>query len=181
MMEKLTNLLNASSTNIGSERGLGHSPTHQSPLNSNNLSLPEIGGNLASKLPFGIGQKQGYDSMSDIQGQSGLANRFKTRNQSMTLDVDHGVDTNAYMGKQSMKAINSTRNRGFNNTDIKRNASMAAVNNMTAPKLFNSSRRNFQVDNFNSTGPNDPMMKNVYSESKSNINLSPSATKGNHF
>ena len=28
MMEKLTHLLNASSTNIGSERGLGHSPTH---------------------------------------------------------------------------------------------------------------------------------------------------------
>lgn len=64
----------------------------------------------------------------------------------MTLDIAdsaHGIDTNAYMGKQSMKVINSTRNRGFNNTDIKRNASMAAVNNMTAPKLFNNSRKNF--------------------------------------
>ena len=51
---------------------------------------------------------------------------------------------------------------------------MAAVNNMTAPKLFNNSRKNFQVDNFNSTGPQDPMMMGgKYSENKSQVNLSP--------
>jgi len=78
------------------------------------------------------------------------------------------------MGKSSLKGMNSTRNRGqFNNTDIKRNASMAVVNNLTAPKLFNSSRKNF-MDNFNATGPQDgQLLQNVDSESKSNLNRSP--------
>jgi hypothetical protein len=74
----------------------------------------------------------------------------------MTLDVGGGVDVHdpvAYMGRSSLKEVNSTRNRNqFNNTDIKRNASMAVVNNLTAPKLFNSSRKNF-MQNLNSTGP----------------------------
>jgi len=66
---------------------------------TNNLTLPDLNANIASKLPFGIGQKKGYDSMSDVQqygvtgtahpgqAQAGLINRFKTRNQSMTLDI----------------------------------------------------------------------------------------------
>jgi len=83
------------------------------------------------------------------------------------------------MGKSSLKGMNSTRNRGqFNNTDIKRNASMAVVNNLTAPKLFNSSRKNFAMDNLNSTGPQDAhLLQNIDSESKSNLNRSPRITQ----
>jgi len=62
------------------------------------------------------------------------------------------------MAKTSLyKGLNSTKNRaGLNNTDIKRNASVAAVNDVSAPKLFNSSRRNFaRLEQLGSTGAHD--------------------------
>lgn len=46
------------------------------------------------------------------------------------------------MSKLQLKGINTVRNRN-NHTDIKRNASVAVVNNMTQ-KLFNSSRKGFK-------------------------------------
>ena len=64
-----------SSTNFGSDdtkqqsRDLGHSPTEKTPLNTNKLLLPEVHSfkNLANKIPFGIGDKNNYDVISDIQ------------------------------------------------------------------------------------------------------------------
>ena len=51
---------------------------------------------------------------------------------------------------------------------------MAVVNNLTAPKLFNSSRKTFAMENLNSTGPQDgQILRNVDSEIKSNLNQSP--------
>ena len=87
------------------------------------------------------------------------------------------------MAKTSLyKGLNSTKNRaGFNNTDIKRNASVAAVNDVGGPKLFNSSRRNFaRLEALGSTGANESVIhgpvigQNVYNtESKGTINKSP--------
>jgi hypothetical protein len=52
----------------------------------------------------------------------------------------------AYMGRSKMKGMYTAKN----GSDIKRNASVAVVNKHHAPKLFNSSRKNFN-DPMNST------------------------------
>jgi hypothetical protein len=52
-----------------------------------------------------------------------------------------------YMGRSKMKGMYTAKNGGG---DIKRNASVAVVNKHHAPKLFNSSRKNFN-DPLNST------------------------------
>ena len=73
------------------------------------------------------------------------------RNQSkMTIEVQDDQSTRGafgYMARSQMKGMYTTKNQP---TDIKRNSSVAVVNKYHAPKLFNSSRKNFN-DPMNST------------------------------
>jgi hypothetical protein len=110
------------------------------PLNTlnSNFKLPELNPKLVSNLNFGIGQKGGYDAAS-------LKNSIMIDVQEETSNKDRSL---GYMARSQMKGMYSTKN--YNNSDIKRNASVAVVNKYHAPKLFNSSRKNFN-DPMNST------------------------------
>ena len=71
------------------------------------------------------------------------------KNQSMTIDVQDADSVRGafgYMARSQMKGMYTTKNQ----SDIKRNASVAVVTKYHAPKLFNSSRKNFN-DPMNST------------------------------
>lgn len=60
------------------------------------------------------------------------------------MDAEITKTSFGYMAKSQLKGMYSTKNRADErNTDIKRNASVAVVDNRHAPKLFNSSRKNF--------------------------------------
>jgi len=133
---------------------MSRSQTQGIALNSNssrNLHLPDInqhGPNLA----FGIGQRANQDATSDLHLQAVLRNR----NQSMTLDLGGKIAAHEasreelgsmkYLGKSRVEGMYSARNRGqFNQTDIKRNASVAVVGHLGEAaqqnKLFSSSRK----------------------------------------
>lgn len=132
---------------------MSHSHTQGMALNSNssrNLHLPDInqhGPNLA----FGVSQRGHLEANSDLQHQAALRNR----NQSMTLELGgrivgqeaSGDDPSMqYLGKSRVDGMYSTRNRSkFNQSDIKRNASVAVVGHLGATpqpnKLISSSRK----------------------------------------
>ena len=61
----------------------------------------------------------------------------------MTLDISDTIQSphsNTYLGKSKMHGLYSTKNKvPFNQTDIKRNQSMAAVVN--TPKLFQTAKK----------------------------------------
>lgn len=133
---------------------MSHSHTQGMALNSNssrNLHLPDIhqhGPNLA----FGINQRGLLDANSDLQNQAA----FRNRNQSMTLELagqNVGPDATGddpsmqYLGKSKVDGMHSSRNRAkFNQSDIKRNASVAVVGHLGATPQANqrlaSSRKN---------------------------------------
>lgn len=121
-----------SSTNFGSDgtrwpRGLGHSPTERVPLKTSKLVLPDLGNKISKNLPFGMGEKNNYDGISDVQHEADirLAREF--------LESDLAT---VHKKKARARGINATIMTGnFKASDIERN-SVLSYGKGTGAKIF---------------------------------------------